>query len=308
MHRNGKTILKDVLMKIKLGISPINWCNDDDTSLGGDISFKQCIEEMALAGYKGTEIGHKYPQNANDLNAALASNGLEIYSAWFSTYFTEPDKYQKTLSDFLDRMSFLRSLGARYINVCECGHSIQQTSHPVLGSHKPVFNEAEWHALIQGLHQIGRIAYDFNMHIVYHYHAGTGVFTEAEIDYLMQHTSPLLISLLLDTGHAAFADIDPVNLIKKYGNRIRYVHLKDIRQPILLATKQNAWNFMDAVRAGVFTVPGDGFIDFKAVFNTLKAHDYAGLYLVEAEQDPAKAIPLHYAKKAYAHINQLINE
>lgn len=295
-------------MQAKLGISPINWCNDDDPSLGQDISFEQCIKEMAEAGYAATEIGSKYPRDPIALKNTLEQHGLEITSAWFSTYFTEPERYQETLSKFLLHLSFSRAVGATFINVCECGHAIQQTNHPVLGDKRPVFTPDQWSSLIRGLHHIGRVAHDFGMKIVYHYHAGTGVFTFEEIQYLMQHTSPALIGLLLDTGHAAFANINSLELITHFGNRINYVHLKDIRQPILQQTQHLQWNFMDAVRAGVFTVPGDGDISFKEILQALHTSQYQGWMLVEAEQDPAKAPPLDYAKKAYAHIHQLKEE
>ena len=293
-------------MRMKLGISPINWCNDDDPNLGKDISFEQCIKEMAEAGFIGTEIGNKYPRDPAFLKSALSSLGLEISSGWFSTYFTEPGRYQETLSQFLDYLSFLRALGSNYINVCECGRSIQNSHHPVLGTRKPVFNDEEWDKLISGLHQIGRIAHDFGMQIVYHYHAGTGVFTEQEIDFLMQHTSPKLVGLLLDTGHAVFAGIDPIHLINRYGDRIRYVHLKDVRHQVLTDATQNQWTFMDAVRAGVFTVPGDGDINFPNVIHALVKERYNGWLLIEAEQDPEKAPPLPYAKKSFQYLSTLL--
>ncbi|TAK71910.1 MAG: myo-inosose-2 dehydratase [Gammaproteobacteria bacterium] len=293
-------------MRMKLGIAPINWCNDDDPSLGKDISFEQSIREMAEAGFVGTEIGSKYPCDPVLLKAALSQHNLEVPAAWFSTYFTEPERYEETLLRFLEQLSFLRAMGAHYINVCECGHSIQQTSHPVVGEKKPIFTEAQWEALIRGLHRIGRIAHDFDVKIVYHYHAGTGVFTEQEIDFLMQHTSDTLVSLLVDTGHAVVAGIDPVHLITRYANRVKYVHLKDIRKPILATMLAKKWSFMDSVRAGVFTVPGDGDIDFATVIAALNKIRYQGWLLVEAEQDPAKAPPLHYAKKAHQYMSSLL--
>lgn len=293
-------------MTIKLGIAPINWCNDDDPNLGGNISFEQCISEMALSGYIGTELGNKYPRDAMQLKQLLAAKGLVLASSWFSSYFTEEDQYEQTLSRFLDQLSFVRASGANYLNICECGHAIQGSDLPILGEHKPQFNEQQWDHLIQGLHTLGRIAHDHKMQLVYHYHAGTGVFTEQEIDFLMQNTSPELISLLLDTGHAALAGINPVNLIKKYGERIRYVHLKDIRQSVLGTLQPRQMNFMDAVRAGVFTVPGDGSIDFGEVLAELKRLKYQGWMIVEAEQDPAKAPPLEYAQKARQFLEEAL--
>jgi inosose dehydratase len=293
-------------MNIKLGIAPINWCNDDDPNLGKDISFGQCISEISLAGYVGTELGNKYPRDVTVLKKALESKGLQLSSAWFSTYFTVPDQYQNTLSRFLEHLSFMRAMGATYINVCECGHAIQGTELAVISPAKPEFSQEQWEQLTNGLHALGRIAYDFNMQLVYHYHAGTGVYSANEIDYLMERTSPELISLLLDTGHAVFAGIDPLDLISRYGDRIKYVHLKDIRSEVLRTTEQEQLNFMDAVRAGVFTVPGDGAIDFIPIIKALKSNNYNGWMIVEAEQDPAKAPPLEYAKKAFSYLNSIL--
>lgn len=293
-------------MNIKLGIAPINWCNDDDPDLGKDISFEQCINEMAMAGYIGTELGNKYPRDSNVLKRALESCGLQLSSAWFSTYFTVDGQYENTLSRFLEHLSFMRAMGSSYINICECGHAIQGTTLPVISPSKPEFTEKQWEQLTQGLHALGRIAHDFNMQLVYHYHAGTGVYSANEIDYLMERTSPELISLLLDTGHAAFAGIDPLDLIARHVDRIKYVHLKDIRSDVLRATERKQLNFMDAVRAGVFTVPGDGAIDFGPIFKALKNNHYNGWMIVEAEQDPAKAPPLEYARKAFAYLSSLI--
>lgn len=293
-------------MAIKLGVAPINWSNDDDPNLGHEITFEQCIREMSLAGYEGTELGSKYPRDANHLKIELGNQGLEMASAWFSTFFTEPAQYETTLSRFLDHLSFMRSLGARFVNVCECGHAIQQTQHAVLGNNRPQFSERQWQQLIKGLHALGRIAHDFDMQAVYHYHAGTGVFTEDEIDFLMQNTSPELLGLLLDTGHAAFAGIDAMDLIDKYKQRIRYVHLKDIRGSVLNTVCAENTNFMDAVRQGVFTVPGDGDIDFSPIVQALKQMNYQGWMIVEAEQDPAKAPPLIYAQKAHAYLRALL--
>ncbi|VEB36924.1 myo-inositol catabolism protein iolE [Legionella sainthelensi] len=122
----------------------------------------------------------------------------------------------------------------------------------------------------------------------------------------MENTSPQLISLLLDTGHAVFAGMNPVDLINKYCKRILYVHLKDIRINVLNKVEREQLSFMDAVRNGVFTVPGDGAIEFASIFKALQKHQYTGWMIVEAEQDPAKAPPLEYAKKAYDFLQQYI--
>lgn len=295
-------------MTIKLGIAPINWCNDDDPNLGGTTPFAQIIKEMAQAGYIGTELGNKFPKDVEILKPALKDYGLELSSAWFSTFFTEEGRTEETLNHFLNHLSFMKAMGSKFINVCECGHAIQGTSLPVFGDEKPQFNDGQWSSLIQGLHAMGRIAHNFEMRLVYHYHAGTGVFTYSEIKKLMEHTSPELLGLLLDTGHAQIADINPLHLLDTFSERIDYIHLKDIRMRVFNEVNSNKLSFMDGVRKGIFTVPGDGAIDFKPLLSRLKDLNYRGWMIVEAEQDPEVANPLEYAIKAKNYLDAILLE
>lgn len=282
---------------IRLAIAPIAWSNDDMHDLGGHISFEQCIQEMALAGYEGCEVGHKFPRNPEVLHAALRPHQLQVASAWYSTYFTEPGRREETVNGFITHMNFLKSMGAKVIVVCECGHSIQGQPLPVFDS-KPVFSESQWQDLTAGLHQLGELAKQQQMTIVYHHHMGTGIQQAEEIDRLMRMTKPDLVSLLLDTGHLTFAGENPLTTLKQHSRRIRHIHLKDIRKDVLQQVRERKMSFLDAVRAGVFTVPGDGCIDFAPLFQAIADMQYQGWWVVEAEQDPDKANPLTYAKMA----------
>jgi inosose dehydratase len=289
---------------VKIGIAPINWTNDDDCRLGGEISFEQCIAEMSSAGYQGTEIGNKYPKDPINLVNALQTHNLQVSSSWMSTYFTEEGRYVETLENFMHHLSFMKAVDAHMINICECGSSIQQSEAAIFGNTKPKFTKKQWNLLINGLHELGRISADHNMKISYHFHLGTGVQTKEEIDYLMAHTSPNLFGLLLDTGHAYAAEVSPHYLLSKYGSRINQVHLKDVRNRILDQVRLKKLTFMDAVREGMFTVPGDGDIDFISIFSTLNDLNYEGWFVVEAEQDPRIANPLEYAVKARSFIKK----
>lgn len=283
--------------KIRLAIAPIGWSNDDMHDLGGHISFEQCIHEMALAGYEGCEVGHKFPRDPEQLSTALKPYQLQVASAWFSTYFTESGRADETIKGFITHMNFLKSMGAKVIVVCECGHSIQGQPLPVFGK-KPEFSDTEWRDLAAGLHHIGELARQQNMEIVYHHHMGTGIQQSDEIDRLMEMTDADLVSLLLDSGHLTFAGENPLMTLQKHAARIRHIHLKDIRKDVLLQVRTQKLSFLDAVRAGVFTVPGDGCIDFAPLFQAIQDMQYQGWWVVEAEQDPDKANPLTYAKMA----------
>lgn len=288
---------------IKLGIAPIAWTNDDMPELGGENTFEQCISEMALAGFKGSEVGNKYPRDVTVLKKALSHRRLEIASAWFSTYLTTKP-LEETVSAFINHRDFLHAMGASVIVVSEQGRSIQGLMDTPLFDEKPQFTEDEWQRLALGLNHLGMLAKEKDMHIVYHHHMGTGVQTTSEIDRLMEMTDPELVHLLFDTGHLVFSGENPLYILKKYLPRIKHVHLKDVRRDVVEAVKAKKWSFLQAVRQGVFTVPGDGSINFEPIFEQLADSDYTGWFVVEAEQDPAVANPFEYALKARQFIRE----
>ncbi|KSU88632.1 myo-inosose-2 dehydratase [Bacillus sp. VT 712] len=288
---------------IKLGIAPIAWTNDDMPELGGENTFEQCISEMALAGFKGSEVGNKYPRDVKVLKKALSHRRLEIASAWFSTYLTTKP-LEETVSAFINHRDFLHAMGASVIVVSEQGRSIQGLMDTPLFDEKPQFTEDEWQRLALGLNHLGMLAKEKDMHIVYHHHMGTGVQTTSEIDRLMEMTDPELVHLLFDTGHLVFSGENPLYILKKYLPRIKHVHLKDVRRDVVEAVKAKKWSFLQAVRQGVFTVPGDGSINFEPIFEQLADSDYTGWFVVEAEQDPAVANPFEYALKARQFIRE----
>ncbi|MDR2184830.1 MAG: myo-inosose-2 dehydratase [Treponema sp.] len=291
--------------KIWLGIAPIGWTNDDLPELGGEIPFEQCVSEMALAGFTGTEVGNKYPKDTGVLNKALELRGLTICNAWFSSFLTTKP-YQEVENAFIKHRDFLYAAGAQVIGAAEQGHSIQGQEKPVFDA-KPHFTDTEWDRLCDGLNRLGKLASEKDMKLTYHHHMGTGVQTAAEIDRLMENTDPDLVGLLYDTGHLVFSGEDHLAVLDRWINRIRHVHLKDMRRYIWEKAHKENWSFLKAVKEGVFTVPGDGCVDFVPVFKTLKETGYSGWWVVEAEQDPAKANPFEYAIKARRYIKEKAN-
>lgn len=287
--------------KVKLAIAPIGWTNDDMPDLGGENTFEQCISEMALAGFKGSEIGNKYPQDPAVLKPFLDIRGLQICNAWFSSLFTS-DPYEVTIANFIKHRDRLNALGAKVIGASEQGNSIQGKPDNIFGPTKPVYTDEQWATIAKGYNEMGQLAKDVGMTLTIHHHMGTGIQTAEEIDKLMEITDPNLVYLLFDSGHLTFAGIDPLPILRKYIGRIRHVHLKDVRLPIRDKAEKEGWSFLTAVREGVFTVPGDGDVDFGPIFDVLADAGYEGWVVVEAEQDPAKANPFAYAVKARKYI------
>ncbi|MGY3766157.1 myo-inosose-2 dehydratase [Vagococcus vulneris] len=291
-------------MTIKLGIAPIAWTNDDMPELGAANTFEQCISEMALAGYTGTEIGNKYPKDPAVLKSYLEPRGLSVASAWFSAFLTT-QPYEETEAEFIKHRDFLHAMGAEVIVVSEQGHSVQGQMETPVFAEKPVFTEQEWKRLTEGLEKLGELAREKNMRIVYHHHMGTGVQTTEEIQRLMDNTDPEKVSLLFDTGHLVFSGEDPLEIYNMYQHRIYHIHFKDIRRAQMEEVKQQSMSFLNGVKAGVFTVPGDGVIDFSPIWQAIKNSGYSGWIVVEAEQDPELANPFIYAKNAREYIKQV---
>ena len=289
--------------KIKLGIAPIAWTNDDMPDLGSENTFEQCVSEMALAGFEGCEVGNKYPKDTAELKKALDMRGLQIANQWFSSFvLTQP--MEKVEKDFIAQCEFLKAMGAKRIGASEQSFSIQgQMNTPVFDA-KYVMNDGEWDKFAKGMNRLGDIANSMGIKLVYHHHMGTVVQTAEEIDRMMDMTDPDKFALLYDTGHLAYCGQDYLAVLKKYAKRIAHVHLKDIRPEVVEKVKKEKLSFLQGVRAGAFTVPGDGCIDFASVFDELDKSGYEGWMIVEAEQDPAKANPLEYALKARDYIRK----
>lgn len=288
--------------KVKVGIAPIGWTNDDMPDLGAENTFEQCVSEMALAGYKGTEIGNKYPKKPRDLKRALKLRKMQIANSWFSAFLTT-EPYEKVEKEFRKKCAFLKAVGAKRVGVSEQGHSIQGTKLPVFEA-KYVMNDEEWEKLCTGLNRLGEVAKEYGILMTYHHHMGTVVETSEEIDRMMANTDPESVFLLFDSGHLAYRGEDYVAVLKKHANRVRHVHLKDIRPDVVAKVKAEKKSFLQGVRMGAFTVPGDGVVDFPVIFEVLEQSGYEGWILVEAEQDPAKANPLEYALKARKYIKK----
>jgi inosose dehydratase len=284
--------------KIRLGIAPIGWTNDDLPELGGDVTFEQCISEMALAGFTGCEVGNRYPKDPKVLGRYLSSRGLSVCNAWFSCFFTTREE-EETVRAFRAHRDFLHAMGAKVIGCSEQGNSIQGLNVPIFRD-KPVFSEEAWRRLAAGMNRLADLAGEKGMRVCLHHHMGTGVQTPAEIDRFLDMTEER-VGLLYDTGHLYYSEGGQEaveGVLMKHIGRIIHVHLKDVREPVLKQVREEGLSFLDGVKRGVFTVPGDGALCFDPVFAVLDAAGYEGWMVVEAEQDPAQANPFDYAVAA----------
>ncbi|NET34243.1 MAG: myo-inosose-2 dehydratase [Cyanothece sp. SIO1E1] len=295
--------------KVYLGITPTGWVNDDDPTIDADppITFEQIVSEIALADFQGSSKGHKYPNDTDELSSELELRGLRISEPWVGTYFTSHEMEKQIWQTFDQQVSFMKAMGGNAIVVAELGGAVHQQQEIAPLPNRPQFTNEQWDKLINGLNDMGEKAAKQGMKLCYHPHVGTGVEVMADIDRLMAGTNPDYVKLLLDTGHLYYAGVNPMDVVTKYKNRIGHVHLKNIRDLVLRESIENKVSFLNSIRAGVFTVPGDpdGAIDFKPILETLAAADYEGWLVVEAEQDPKTTNPLQNAQIARAYLQDV---
>ncbi len=280
-------------MKAKLGIAPIAWSNDDLPELGGETSLETCLSEAKAAGFLGVETGGKFPTTVAELRAALDQYGLQLASGWFSGTMLDNDVTSE-IKRVHDQLVLFRALGAPCIVYGETAGTIQNVRSAPLGSRRTL-SEDQIKSYAKRLTEFATYCSDEGMPLAFHHHMGTAIETERDLDLLMAHTGEA-VHLLLDAGHMVFAGGDPLAVIEKHGSRIIHVHAKDIRPDVMAGLDRTHQSFLDAVLEGVFTVPGDGFIDFKTIVKKLAETGYEGWFVVEAEQDPIKAPPDAYAK------------
>ena len=289
---------------IRFGIAPINWNNDDLPSLGSGYSLERILSEMNQAGYVGTEFGNKFPNEASVLCEILDTFNLKLTSSWHSTYFVLNEQ-ENDLKNVEEKVSFLKEANAEVINIAECSGSVHSDINKSIAS-KPILGDSDWKLLIGSLNKSGEICNNYGIRLAYHHHMGTCVQTAEEIKRLLECTDPNFVNLCVDTGHLYYAGIDPVVFIENNLGRIEHVHFKDVRKEVFQKYNNLSDSFLKTILSGIFTVPGDGCIDFSSIIKILQQNHYKGWIIVEAEQDPDKADPLHYAISAHNYLDSII--
>ena len=289
-------------MKVRIGINPITWTNDDVPELGGDTPLETCLSETKQAGYAGTELGGKFPRQSDVLKPIMARHGLKVISGWYDGRCAEKD-VKAEMEAIGPHLALLRDMGSTHVVYADTSLGRHGAIWGPI-SERPSLSADEWPGYGRKLTELAERMADFGVRMAFHHHMGTIVETDEEVGLLMRHTGQA-VGLLYDTGHSIFSGGDPLALIRRHVKRVVHVHCKDARKDVLEKARAQDMSFMGAVMEGIFTVPGDGFIDYRAILGVLAEHDYSGWLVVEAEQDPKKAHPLTYATMGFNNLSRL---
>jgi len=287
---------------LKIGINPIGWNNDSMPELSCNAPLETCLLEAAKAGYSGIELGSKFPRDAKALRKSLARHNLQLISGWYSGNLVN-HTVDEEWAIMQDHLQLLKSQHCTILVYAEALlESFFGTYRP--RPRQPVFEGTlKMQRYCQRLTELGNRCLEQGIRLAVHQHLGSVFGGGEDIDHLIQYTG-VSVGLLLDTGHCLSSGINPVEVARKHAPHICHVHCKDVRANVLKQAQKLDMGFIEAVQHGLFTVPGDGCIDYSEMLTILKEAGYQGWLVVDAEQNSVKAPPLTYAKLGYEHLTK----
>ncbi len=295
---------EQLLTEIHLGVSPLSWTNDVLAELGGDTPLETCLKDAAEIGYEGVELGRKFPKDGQKLSSILSEYGLRLIGGWHSGFLTERS-VEEEWKAAADHVRLLKDCGSHVLVYGECGLMTGASPWDEPVSKRPSLKQVDLSTYAGKLGEFATRLKETGVTLAYHHHLKMLVERAEDINAFCESTRED-VGLLLDTGHAYAAGADYAEILRRFGSRVVHIHLKDVRRSVLERARKNDWSFNSAVREGMFTVPGDGDIDFSAVGEFIRNSGYRGWVVVEAEQDPAKAAPRLYTEKAYQFVRKLL--
>jgi inosose dehydratase len=281
-------------MSIRFGVSPIAWINDDLPALGGDTPLESVLADAREVGFAGIELGGKFPRDPVALRALLNKHHLALVGGWYSANLLARSA-DAEIEALQPHLALLKAMQCSVFIMAETSNAIHcDQQRPLSGT--PRLAAADWDQFGRRLTQVTEHVQQAGLRMAYHHHLGTVVETQQDLDHFLDST-PSSVGLTLDTGHAALGGIDALALIRMQPDRIAHVHCKDVRSNVFEQVRSSAKSFLAGVIDGMFTVPGDGDLQYASVMQALARVGYVGWIIVEAEQDPAKADPKQYAAK-----------
>ncbi len=292
-------------MSVKLGIAPIAWSNDDMPELGGDTSLETCLSEAREAGFTGIESGGKFPKTSKELLPILNKHNINLCSGWYGANLLKRS-VKDEMENIRTQLDLFKDCNAPCIVFAEVTNSIQADESKPL-SKRPKLDKDDWKNFCEKINEVGKRLEGENMPLAYHHHMGTVIQSHEDTERLMNETNDT-VKLTIDTGHMLFAGGNSLKIIKDFKEKIAHVHCKDMREKVLNKSLSQDLSFRHAFLEGAFTVPGDGCIDYRPIFNELVKNNYQGWLVVEAEQDPKKANPFEYAKIGFNYLKKTSSE
>jgi inosose dehydratase len=288
---------------MKLATAPVNWNNADVTDYRPWVLYPALLDEMVAAGYDATEWGMNMERDAAKQRADLQKRGLQMLGGFVGLELRNSEKRDQEIARALEIGRFFQSIGAPYLIAADSGDERRRAEAGHVDPSGGLTKE-QWKSLATGLNELARELAPLGISVVFHNHVGTYVETEAETATLLEETDPALVSWCLDCGHLAYGGGDNLRALAKYGNRVGYVHIKDVDGQVLQKSRENGWSFAQALKSYIFAPLGEGIARVPEVIDALRQAGYTGWLVVE--QDTTPDDPTIVAAKNRRYLEPLI--
>ncbi|MEI3612894.1 sugar phosphate isomerase/epimerase family protein [Pseudogracilibacillus sp. SO30301A] len=291
------------MSQCKIGTAPVSWgiwFTKDDKQM----SWKRCLDEMAIAGYTGMELGPWgfMPNKVQKLKNELDKRNIQLISTTLMDDLTCPDNTNNMIAQ-LDEMASLQTQfeEAKYVVLIDACYTDLFTGEQI---RKKELNKEEKDIFYQNIEKINNHAKNkYDLEVVFHPHSQTHIETEEQIEEFLKRTT---INLCFDTGHHAYMDGDVIEFMKKHYKRISYIHLKNCDSSVLEAVRQNDWSLAKAVQEGVMVEPDKGIVDMSKFVQLLKKTNFDGWIIVEQDMYPTPfEKPLPIAKRTRNYLREI---
>ena len=278
-----------------VGCAPILWNNDDLPKSTPPVPWEQVLDEMASAGYEGTELGDGAPDDAAAIREQTARRGLKVIGA-----FVPLDLLSKQPDREVERAArtarFLKDCGAGLLIAAAAATPERLALVGRASGNASGLGDGDWRRAAACLDRAAEACLGEGVRLVLHNHAGTYVETPSEVAEVCSRTDATLVKLCLDVGHYLVGGGDPVQAVREYGDRLAHVHLKDVDPGVLDRLRAGEGGWLDALRWRVFCELGEGCLDVAGVVEGLRRASYRGWVVLE--QDTTFLPPLESAVRA----------
>jgi inosose dehydratase len=278
--------MSELKERFQFASAPDSWGVLDYPGPSWEQSYEKMLDEMVEAGYTGTELGPYgfFPPAPKILQPQLEKRRLKLLASFVPVKMTDPGAGTAVIERIRKVGNLLSTLNAPFLVIADDQSNERNAfSGRVYDKGCPTLSSEQWKHIGRIVADAEKVANDFGLDLVFHPHVATYVETPEECELFFDATSHTNVGLCLDTGHCVYGHGDSVKEAEKYKSRLRFVHIKDCDFSVLEAARRNKWTFEEAIEHKVFTVIGQGNIDFPAFFRTLVKNGYAGWSVVEQD-------------------------
>lgn len=286
-----------------VGTAPVNWNNDDLEDWRPVVPLQTMLDEMASAGYAGTEYGGTFPRDSLEVRRELDARSLRLAGSYQWLHLRDSERLSQELQALDSTFATLVEAGSRDLIVADAmtPERIAIAGQVSLDGSDGL-DDGGWQRLGAGLDQAGEAASRHGLTVHYHNHVGSFVESPAEVERLLTEIAGIPVDLCFDTGHYAYGGGDPTSFVVEHGDRIGYLHLKDVDGAVLTNARQRRLSFLEALREYIFSDLGTGIVDIPKVIGALRTASYAGWIIVEQDTCRGPAIESAVANRQYLQV------